>query len=80
MKCLDNIYGNGYKTCRPKDKTYTYAQLGELVHSITIEHSSEHEVICGSKPTGEKHGEGETAAERQSPRASDCEATTPSRG
>jgi hypothetical protein len=40
------------------------AQLGELVHSVTDEHAVEHEVICGSKPAGEKHGEGENAAEQ----------------
>jgi hypothetical protein len=80
MKGLGNIYGNRSKTYRPKDKTYTYAQLGELVHYIAVEHAPEHEIICGSKPVGEKHGEGETAVERQPPRASDCEATTPSRG
>jgi hypothetical protein len=46
-----------------KGKTYRYAQLGELVHSITVEHEPEHEVIYGSKPIGEKRGEGGTAAE-----------------
>jgi hypothetical protein len=40
------------------------AQLGELVHSVTVEHALEHEVICGSKPAGQKHREGETAAEQ----------------
>jgi hypothetical protein len=59
---LDNIYGNGSQTCHPKGKTYIYAQLVELVQSIAVEHAPEHEVICGSKPVGEKHG-GETAAE-----------------
>jgi hypothetical protein len=44
--------------------------MGELVHSVTVEHTPEHEVICGSEPTGEKRGEGATAAERQPPRAS----------
>jgi hypothetical protein len=58
-----NIYGNRSQTCCLKGKTYRYAQLGELVHSIAVEHALDHEVICGSKPTGEKHGEGETAAE-----------------
>jgi hypothetical protein len=38
--------------------------MGELVHSITVEHTPVHEVICGSEPTGEKRGEGETAAKR----------------
>jgi hypothetical protein len=59
MRVLDNIYGNRSQTCRSKGKTYIYAQLRELVHSVTIEHVLEHEVICGSKPAGEKHGEGE---------------------
>jgi hypothetical protein len=63
MKGLGNIYGNGSQTYQPKGKTYRYAQLGELVCSVTVEHASEHEVICGSKSTGEKHGEGKTAAE-----------------
>jgi hypothetical protein len=56
------------------------AQLGELVHSVAVEHTSEHEVVCGSKPVGEKHGEGETVAERQPPRASGCEAASSLRG
>jgi hypothetical protein len=64
---LGNIYGNGSQTCHPKVKTYRYAQLGELVHSVMVEHASEHEVIYGSKRAGEKHGEGETGAERQPP-------------
>jgi hypothetical protein len=64
---LGNIYENGSQTCRPKGKTYRYAQLGELVRSITIEHTPEHEVIYRSKPAGGKHGEGETVVERQSP-------------
>jgi hypothetical protein len=68
MKGLDNIYGNGSQPCRPKDKTYIYAQLGELVHSVTVEHAPKHEVICRSKHIGEKHKEGKTGAERQPPR------------
>jgi hypothetical protein len=60
---LGNIYGDGSQTCHLKSKTYIYAQLRELVHSIVIEHALEHEVICGSKPAGEKHREGETVAE-----------------
>jgi hypothetical protein len=44
-------------------KTYRDAQLGELVHSIAVEHVSEYEVVCGSKPVGEKCEEGETATE-----------------
>jgi hypothetical protein len=64
MKSLGNIYMNGSQTYRPKDKTYKDAQLRELVHSVAVEHASENEVICGRKPTGEKCGEGVTAAER----------------
>jgi hypothetical protein len=63
MDGLENIYRNGSQTCHPKGETYRHAQLGELVHSIMVENVLEHEVICGSKPAGEKHGEGETAAE-----------------
>jgi hypothetical protein len=59
---LDNIYGNGSQTYHPNGKTYRYAQLRELVHSVVVKHAPEHEVICVSKPTGEKHGEGETTA------------------
>jgi hypothetical protein len=77
---LGNIYENGSQTCRPKGKTYIYAQLGELVHFVAVEHAPEHEVICGSKPVGEKHREGETATKRQPPRASGCEAATSSQG
>jgi hypothetical protein len=47
---LGNIYGNGSQTCRSKGKTYRYAQLEELVNSITVEHVLKHEVICRSKP------------------------------
>jgi hypothetical protein len=79
MEGLGNIYGNRSQTCHPKGKTYRYAQLRELLHSVTIEHALEHEVIRGSKPVGEKHGEGETAMERQLPRASGCEAAMSSR-
>jgi hypothetical protein len=43
--------------------------LGELIHSIAVEHAPEHEVICGSKPAREKHREGETATEQQPPQA-----------
>jgi hypothetical protein len=77
---LSNIYGTGSQTCRPKGKTYRYAQLRELVPSVTVEHTSGHEITCGSEPTGEKGEEGETVAERQPPRASGCEAATSSRG
>jgi hypothetical protein len=52
MEGLDNIYGNRLQTCRPKGKTYRYAQLGELVCSVTVEHALEHEVICRIKSVG----------------------------
>jgi hypothetical protein len=77
-KALCNIYGNESQTCHLKGKTYRDAQLEELVHSVVVEHAPEHEVVCGSKPIGEKHGEGKTVIEWQSPRASGCEVTTPS--
>jgi hypothetical protein len=77
---LGNIYGNRSQTYRLKGKTYRYAQLGELVRSVAVEHAPEQEVICGSKLTGEKHGEGEAAAKRQPPQVSGCEAATSSRG
>jgi hypothetical protein len=80
MEALSNIYGNRSQTCCPKGKPYRDAQAGELVHSITIEHAPEHEVVYMSKPIGEKHREGETATEWQPPRASGCEATTSLRG
>jgi hypothetical protein len=79
-EALSNIYGNGSQTCCLKGKTYRDAQLGELVHSIVVKHAPEHEVGCGSKPVREKHREGETTAEQEPPRASGCEATTPSWG
>jgi hypothetical protein len=63
MEALSNIYENISQACCPKDKTYRDAQLRELVHSIMVEYAPEHEVVCESKLTGEKHGEGETAAE-----------------
>jgi hypothetical protein len=44
-----------------------------------VEQLPEHELICGSEPTWE-HGEGETVAEHQPPRASGREAATTSRG
>jgi hypothetical protein len=56
---LGNIYGNGFQTCRLKVQTYRDAQLGERIHSVAVEHASEHEVVCGSKPVGEKRREGE---------------------
>jgi hypothetical protein len=63
MESLCNIYMNGSQIYRLKDKTYRAAQLRELVHSVTVEHASEHEVVCGRKPTGEKC-RGVTAVER----------------
>jgi hypothetical protein len=77
---VGNIYVNRSQTYRSKGKTYRYAQLEELVHSVMVEHAPEHEVICGSKPAAEKHEECETTAERQPPRASGCEAATSSLG
>jgi hypothetical protein len=79
-KGLGNIYCNGSQTCRLKDKTYKYAHLGELVRSVTVEHAPEHEVTCGSEPTGEKRGEDETVDKRQPPRPSGCEVAMPSWG
>jgi hypothetical protein len=69
---LGNIYRNRFQTCSPKDKTYRDSQLGEFIHSVVVEHAPEHEVICGSKPIGEKRGEGETPAGWQPPRALGC--------
>jgi hypothetical protein len=80
MEGLRNIYGNVSQTCHPKGKTYIYTQLGELVHSITVEHTPEHKIICGSKLAVEKHREGETTVERYPPRASGCEVATSSWG
>jgi hypothetical protein len=76
---LGNIYGNGSQTCRPKNKIYRYAQVRELVHSVTVQHASEHDFIRGSKPAGKKH-EGETTTEQQPPQASGCEVVTSSQG
>jgi hypothetical protein len=58
MESLSNTYRNGSQTCRPKGKTYRYAQLGELVHSIAVEHAPEHEVAYESELAGEKREEG----------------------
>jgi hypothetical protein len=69
---LGNIYGNGSQTSCPQGKTYINAQLGELVHSVVVEHVLEHEVICRNKPAWEKHGEGGIVAKWLSPQASDC--------
>jgi hypothetical protein len=44
-----------------------------------IEQLPEHKLAYGSEPAWE-HGEGEAVAEHQPPRASGCEAATPSRG
>jgi hypothetical protein len=80
MEALGSIYENGSQTCRPKGKTYRDAQLGELIRSVAVEHVAEHEVVCGSEPLWEKHGEGETITEQQPPRASGSEAAMSSRG
>jgi hypothetical protein len=63
MESLGNVYRNMSQTFRPMSKTYRDAQLGEIVHSVAVEHAPEHKIVCGSKLAGEKHGEGETAAE-----------------
>jgi hypothetical protein len=55
-------------------KSYRDAQLGELVHSVAVEHVPKHEVIYWSEPIVEKHIEGETTAEQQPPQPSGCEA------
>jgi hypothetical protein len=67
------------QTCHPNGKTYRDAQLGEFVHSITVEQLPEHEFACGSEPAWERR-EGEAVTKQQPPRASGCEATTSSRG
>jgi hypothetical protein len=43
---------NESQVYNPKAKTYKDAQLGELVHSIVIEHTPGHGVAYGSEPTG----------------------------
>jgi hypothetical protein len=65
MKFLGKIYRNRSQIYCSKGKSYRDAQLGELVHSITVEHVSKHEVVCGSKLAWEKHREGVTAANQQ---------------
>jgi hypothetical protein len=80
MESLDNIYGNGFQTCHLKGKAYREGEFRELVHFVAIEHTSEHKIICGSKPAGEKRGEGKTASEQQPARALGCEAATSSQG
>jgi hypothetical protein len=57
------MYENRSHTYHLKGKTYIDAQLGELVHSIAVKHVPEYEVVCRSKPTREKHREGETTTE-----------------
>jgi hypothetical protein len=79
-KSLGNIYENISQACRAKGKSYRDTRLGELVHSIEIEHAPEHKVIYKSEPAGEKHEEGKTTDEQLPSRASSCEATTLSRG
>jgi hypothetical protein len=58
---LGNIYESRSQTYCPKGKTYRDAQLGEHIHSVAVEHVSEHKVVCGSEPVGEKCGEGAVA-------------------
>jgi hypothetical protein len=70
MKTLGNIYGNRSQSCRLKGKTYKDTQLGELVHSVVVEHTPEHGVAYRGEPIGEKREEGETSAELQPPCAS----------
>jgi hypothetical protein len=67
MESLDNIYGNGFQTYHLKGKAYREGEFRELVHFIAIEYASEQEIICGSKPAGEKRGEGKIASEQQPP-------------
>jgi hypothetical protein len=55
MEALGNIYGNRSQICRSKDKTYRDVQLRELVHSIAVELTPEHEVIYMSEPMTEPH-------------------------
>jgi hypothetical protein len=64
METLGKIYGNGYRACHPKGKTYRDAQLDELVHSIVVKHAPEQGIVCGREPAGEKCREGETATEQ----------------
>jgi hypothetical protein len=71
---LGNTYRNKSQTGHLKGKIYRDAQLEELIHSTAVGHAPKHEVICGSKPTGEKSKEGETTPKWQPPRASGCEA------
>jgi hypothetical protein len=70
MKILGNIYGNRSQSCRLRGKTYKDTQLGELVHSVVVEHTSEHGVAYRGEPIGEKREEGETSVELQPPCAS----------
>jgi hypothetical protein len=62
MKGLRNIYGTYPKHVARRVKL-TYMLSWESFHSIVVEHEPEHKVICGSKPIGEKHEEGETTVE-----------------
>jgi hypothetical protein len=79
-EAMDNIYRNISQIWRLKGKTYRCVQLGELVYSVTVEHTLEHKIIYGSKPTGEKREEGETAADRHPHRVSVCEVAMSSQG
>jgi hypothetical protein len=35
-----------------KEQNLQRCSAGELIHSIAVEHASEHEAVCGSKPIG----------------------------
>jgi hypothetical protein len=61
MESLGNIYGSRSQICCSKGKTYRDAQLGEHIHSVTVEYALEHEVVCRSEPTEEKRGESAVA-------------------
>jgi hypothetical protein len=61
-------------------KTYRDTQLGELVHSVVVEHVPEYEVVRRSEPAGEKHEGDEIAVEQQPPRALGREIATLSLG
>jgi hypothetical protein len=67
MEILGNIYGSISQPYHPKGKTYRDAQIGELVHSVMIEHALEYGVAYRGEPVGEKRGEGEISTERQPP-------------
>jgi hypothetical protein len=49
---LGNIYRNISQTCCLKGKTYRDAQLGELIHSIAVEHCRSMKSSVGVNPQG----------------------------